>query len=85
MTEEKKKRGFACMSPEARSALASKGGKAAQAKGTGHKFTSEEAREAGRKGGKAAHSKRLDTPIALVPTGKDLSENAENVLPRRFA
>lgn len=33
--------------------IASKGGKAAHAKGTAHEFTSEEAREAGRKGGSA--------------------------------
>jgi len=35
--------------------IASKGGKAAHAKGTAHEFTAEEAREAGRKGGQAAH------------------------------
>jgi uncharacterized protein len=38
-------------------AIASKGGKAAHAKGTAHEFTSEEARAAGRKGGQAAHAK----------------------------
>jgi general stress protein YciG len=37
--------------------IASKGGKAAHAKGTAHKFTPAEAREAGRKGGQAAHQK----------------------------
>jgi len=37
--------------------IASKGGKAAHAKGTAHEFTSEEARAAGRKGGQAAHAK----------------------------
>ena len=36
-----------------RSRIASKGGKAAHEKGTAHEFTSEEAREAGRKGGLA--------------------------------
>jgi general stress protein YciG len=35
--------------------IASKGGKAAHAKGTAHEWTSEEAREAGRKGGMASH------------------------------
>jgi general stress protein YciG len=35
--------------------LASKGGKAAHQKGTAHEWTSEEAREAGRKGGMASH------------------------------
>lgn len=33
--------------------IASKGGKAAHEKGTAHEFDSEEAREAGRKGGSA--------------------------------
>lgn len=45
------KRGFASLPPEKRSAIASKGGKAAHAQGRAHEFTDEEAREAGRKGG----------------------------------
>lgn len=50
------KRGFASMSPERRREIASKGGKAAQAPGGGgHKFTSEEARAAGKIGGKRVH------------------------------
>lgn len=43
------KRGFAAMSPEEQRKIASKGGKAAHQKGTAHEFTSEEAREAGKK------------------------------------
>lgn len=39
------------MDPEKQKEIASKGGRAAHEKGTAHKFTSEEAREAGRKGG----------------------------------
>jgi general stress protein YciG len=35
--------------------IASLGGKAAHEKGTAHEFTSEEAREAGRKGGQNSH------------------------------
>src|SRR5262249_54790507 len=54
---EKTKRGFAGMSSEKQREIASKGGKAAHAKGTAHHFTPEEAREAGRKGGQAAHAK----------------------------
>ena len=46
-------RGFASMDPNKQREIASKGGKAAHAKGTAHEFTSEEAREAGRKGGQA--------------------------------
>ena len=50
------KRGFAAMSPEKQREIASMGGKAAHAKGTAHQFTSEEAREAGRKGGSSSRS-----------------------------
>lgn len=46
-------RGFASMDPAKQKKIASRGGKAAHAKGTAHEFTSEEARKAGRKGGKA--------------------------------
>lgn len=46
------------MSPEKQREIASKGGKAAQAKGAAHKFTSEEARIAGAKGGKLVSSDR---------------------------
>lgn len=52
-----RRRGFASMNPEKQREIASKGGKAAHAKGTAHEFTPEEAREAGRKGGQAAHAK----------------------------
>lgn len=46
-----KPRGFANLSPEERRIRSSAGGKAAHAKGTAHRFTSETAREAGAKGG----------------------------------
>jgi uncharacterized protein len=54
----KSKRGFACMDPEAVSAISSKGGKAAHAKGTAHRWGVEEARAAGRLGGKATREKK---------------------------
>ena len=38
--------------------IASKGGKAAHAKGTAHEWTKEEAREAGRKGGMRSHQRK---------------------------
>jgi general stress protein YciG len=44
-------RGFASMDEAQQREIASKGGKAAHQKGTAHEFTSDEAREAGRKGG----------------------------------
>jgi general stress protein YciG len=54
---EKSRRGFAGMDPQKQREIASKGGKAAHAKGTAHEFTPDEAREAGRKGGQAAHER----------------------------
>jgi uncharacterized protein len=45
------KRGFASMDEEKQREIASQGGKAAHEKGTAHEFSSEEAREAGQKGG----------------------------------
>lgn len=45
------KRGFAAMDEERQREIASMGGKAAHESGNAHEFTSEEAREAGRKGG----------------------------------
>ena len=51
-------RGFASMDEEKQREIASKGGKAAHAKGTAHEWTSEEAREAGRKGGEAVSRDR---------------------------
>lgn len=47
-------KGFATLrhtNPQKMREICSKGGKAAHAKGTAHTWTSEEAREAGRKGG----------------------------------
>ena len=46
-------RGFASMDPEQQREIASLGGKASHEKGTGHEWDSQEAREAGRKGGLA--------------------------------
>lgn len=48
---KKGKQGFASMSREEQRRIASKGGKIAHQKGTAHKWTTEEARAAGRKGG----------------------------------
>jgi general stress protein YciG len=47
-------RGFASMNPAAQREIASKGGKAAHQQGVAHEWTSEQAREAGRKGGQAS-------------------------------
>ena len=53
----KEDRGFASMDPAKQREIASKGGKAAHAKGTAHEWTPEEAREAARKGGLACSRK----------------------------
>jgi general stress protein YciG len=58
MLTPKTPRGFAAMTPEKRSRISSLGGKAAFAKGVGHRFTPEEARRAGRKGGLAISEDR---------------------------
>jgi len=52
------KRGFASMDPSKQREIASKGGRAAHAKGTAHEFSSDEARVAGRKGGEAVSRDR---------------------------
>jgi general stress protein YciG len=54
----KRPRGFAAMDRKLVSEIARKGGKAAHSAGTAHEFTSDEARAAGRKGGRATHAKR---------------------------
>jgi general stress protein YciG len=52
------KRGFASLTPERRREVASKGGRHAQQNGTAHRFTSDEARIAGTKGGRHSAIKR---------------------------
>ncbi|MBC6698345.1 con-10 family general stress protein [Hymenobacter puniceus] len=52
-TKIKRPRGFASMDPDMQRRIASEGGKASHLSGRGHRFTPEEARAAGRKGGQA--------------------------------
>ncbi len=62
------------MSPEKQREIASKGGRAAHQKGTAHEWSSDEAREAGRKGGMASRGGRgklpsaADTDVNVVET-----------------
>lgn len=67
--ERKERRGFASMSPEKQREIASKGGRAAHQKGTAHEWTSDEARNAGRKGGQISRGGRgrLVEPPAIEP------------------
>lgn len=59
MKRGKNRRGFASMNREKQRLIASKGGKTAHRKGTAHKWTSDEARAAGRKGGRARHQRAV--------------------------
>jgi len=73
--ERKERRGFASMSPEKQREIASKGGRAAHQKGTAHEWTSDEARNAGRKGGQISRGGRgrLIEPVeAAVAVGADV-------------
>ena len=66
--ERKERRGFASMTPEKQREIASKGGRAAHQKGTAHEWTSDEARNAGRKGGQISRGGRgrLSEPPAIT-------------------
>ena len=58
MIVARSRRGFASMAPERQREIARKGGQAAQSKGTAHRFSTEEARAAGQKGGQAVSRDR---------------------------
>lgn len=67
MTNEKAEsrgRGFASMDRERQREISSQGGKAAHQKGTAHEFDSNEAREAGRKGGMVSGGRRRSRDVA---------------------
>jgi general stress protein YciG len=69
----KEDRGFASMDRAKQREIASKGGKAAHQKGTAHEWTSEEARDAGRKGGIASHQRRREQ---MSNTNSDMSSES---------
>ena len=71
----KEDRGFASMDRAKQREIASKGGKAAHQKGTAHEWTSEEARDAGRKGGLASHRRRREQ--MLTGSGSSSSDRSE--------
>jgi general stress protein YciG len=76
--ERKERRGFASMSPEKQREIASKGGRAAHQKGTAHEWTSDEARNAGRKGGQISRGGRGRLPEpADFPAGTSAEAIAE--------
>lgn len=57
---EKRKRGFALLSPEERRLIASKGGLKAQALGKAHRWNKKTSKVAGKKGGLATHQESAD-------------------------
>jgi uncharacterized protein len=76
----KEDRGFASMDRAKQREIASKGGKAAHQKGTAHEWTSEEAREAGRKGGMASHRRRkqlMEEPGGPASSSDDVADRGE--------
>jgi len=72
--ERKERRGFASMSPEKQREIASKGGRAAHQKGTAHEWTSDEARNAGRKGGQISRGGRGRLMESVAPSTETPSE-----------
>jgi len=69
-------RGFASMDLDKQREIASKGGKAAHERGTAHEWTSEQAREAGRKGGLAGRR------CAHEPSGEPTPSEATQPMER---
>jgi general stress protein YciG len=63
------------MSPEKQREIASKGGRAAHQKGTAHEWSSDEAREAGRKGGMASRGGRGKLPSNTSDVNTDISSD----------
>jgi general stress protein YciG len=73
--ERKERRGFASMSPEKQREIASKGGRAAHQKGTAHEWTSDEARNAGRKGGQISRGGRGRLVEPTGPMGETATDS----------
>jgi general stress protein YciG len=67
------KRGFASMNNEKQREIASRGGKAAHAKGTAHEWTRTEAMAAGRKGGERRGSRAQSGVLGAQRGGSILS------------
>src|SRR4051812_33727265 len=70
-------RGFAAMDGDRQREIASKGGRAAHEQGSAHEFTSDEAREAGRKGGQAV-SRNREHMSAIGRRGGESSHGGRN-------
>jgi len=75
--EGRSRRGFAAMDPEARRAISKRGGQASHQSGRGHEFSSEEAREAGRRGGEARWGPKRRDEVEVRPRSSS-SEREED-------
>lgn len=74
---QKKKRGFACMSPEKQREIAAMGGKAAHENKAAHEFTSAEARKAGKIGGAKVSEDRKHMAAIGRRGGQARAKNAK--------
>ena len=79
----KEDRGFASMDRSKQREIARMGGRAAHVKGTAHEWTSEDAREAGRKGGMASHRRKHQQEIAHVAADQCVEQIAPAIPPRQ--
>lgn len=75
---KKSTRGFAAMDPQRQRDIASEGGRAAHEQGKAHKFTPEEAREAGRKGGMASGAARASRSKARAAAQAGENNNSSH-------
>ena len=80
----KSRRGFASMDPSRQREIASKGGRAAHAKGTAHEWSSDEARVAGRKGGEVVSRDRAHMAAIGREGGEARGANARAARQTRF-
>lgn len=72
-------RGFAAMDRAKQQRIASKGGKAAHAKGTAHEFSPDEARAAGRKGGERVSQDRAHMAEIGRKGGERIGQNSKHM------
>lgn len=84
--QAKKPRGFQTMDPATKARIASAGGKAAHAKGTAHKWDTEAAAAAGRKGGESrarriADRRALQQANAVSQTQGSDTQPAQDPMP----
>src|SRR3954470_10250982 len=87
---KKSGRGFAGMDPALQREIARQGGRAAHEKGVAHRFTSQEARAAGRIGGQHSHGRKRARQEAeqatqdakAAPAAERAADSAEQVRQR---